>query len=155
MMADVMLARWPEDRDDGSRMALEGLAVLYLVDGDSDPPPVRGCLEDWVRIPGDERDLRARVAALEARSHAHVAPPHIDKEGRLTYGGRITMLRADTVDLARTLISRFGDVVGDGELPAQPGTELRSVVSQLRAQLRDLGLTLRRVRRRGYRLQAA
>jgi hypothetical protein len=153
-MAEVMLARWPEDRDEGSRMAREGLAVLYVVDRDTDPPRVSGCLEDWVRIPGDERDLRARVGALEARSHAHIAAPHIDSDGRLTYRGKITVLRADTIDLARTFTGRFGDVVRDGELPIQSGTEVRYLVSQLRAQLRDLGLTLRRVRRQGYRLQA-
>lgn len=52
-----------------------GVAVLYLIDGDDEPPTPTTCLEDWVRIPRDERDLRARVAALELRTLVHVAPP--------------------------------------------------------------------------------
>jgi hypothetical protein len=152
-MAEVVLVRWPEDRD-ASHLAREGVAVLYLLAGDCEPPAVSSCLEDWIRVPGDERDLRARVAALEARTAVHAASPYVDADGRLRYRGKVTVLRPDTIELARILTERFGDVVMDGELPAQSGSDLRSKVSDLRRQMRHVALTLRRVRRQGYRLEA-
>ena len=60
-MAEVMLVRWPEDGDEGLRLARSGAAMLYLVAEGAEPPALPTCLEDFVRIPGDERDLRARV----------------------------------------------------------------------------------------------
>lgn len=152
-MAEVMLVRWPEEGDEGMRLAGAGAAVLYLIDGDHDPPTPTTCLEDWVRIPGDERDLRARVAALELRALTHYAPPRVDPEGRLHYRGKVMALRTDEVDIARVLTERFGDVVPDSEFPVPAKDALRPRIAQLRAQLRDVGLSLRRVRRRGYTLQ--
>jgi hypothetical protein len=153
-MAEVMLVRWPEDGDEGLRLAGSGVAVLYLIDGDDDPPTPTSCLEDWVRLPGDERDLRARVAALELRSLEHSSPPRVDADGRLHYRGRVTLLPTDNIELARVLTERFGDVVPDGDLPASARPALRPTMTQLRAELRTIGLSLRRVRRTGYRLQA-
>jgi hypothetical protein len=153
-MAEVMLVRWPEDGNEGLRLASSGVAVLYLIHGDDDPPTPTTCLEDWVRLPGDERDLRARVAALELRSLEHNSPPRVDADGRLHYRGRVTLLPTDNVELARVLTERFGDVVPDDDLPASARPALRPTMTQLRAELRTIGLSLRRVRRTGYRLQA-
>jgi hypothetical protein len=156
-MAEVMLVRWPEDGDDGFRLARDGVAVLYLVAGDDAPPTPVGCLEDWIRIPGDDRDLRARVAALELRSLAHRSPPRVDHDGRFHYRGNVLLLPEDEVELARLLTDRFDDVVPDDDLQHGAGVsvqEVRSRMTQLRARLRGYDLNLRRVRRRGYMLQA-
>jgi hypothetical protein len=149
-----MLVRWPEDGFEGERLARAGVAVLYVLEGDHEPPTPTTCLEDWVRVPGDERDLLARVAALELRSLAHHAPPRVDGEGRLRYRGRTLALAADEVEPARVLTERFGDVVGDDDLPCAGRDELRPTMTRLRAKVRDVGLNLRRVRRQGYVLQA-
>jgi DNA-binding response OmpR family regulator len=156
-MSEVMLVRWPDDGEDGSRLARAGVAVLYLVNADDDPPTPRSCLEDWVRIPGDDRDLLARVAALELRADAHRAAPRVDDDGRLHYHGKVLVLPAGEIHLARLLTERFGDVVpdsdfGDDETASDPALRVR--MTQLRARLRELDLTLHRVRRRGYTLVA-
>lgn len=64
------------------------------------------------------------------------------------------MLPIEGVDLARLLTERFGDVVPDAELPADARPALRPTMAHLRAQVRELGFNLRRVRRQGYSLQA-
>ena len=94
-MADVVLVRWPEEREDAARLVEAGVAVLYLVDADADPPEPTTCLEDWVRMPGDDRDLRARLVALEARAASHRMPPTIDGAGRLRYHGKLLPLSAE------------------------------------------------------------
>jgi DNA-binding response OmpR family regulator len=137
------------------------VAVLYLVTADDDPPMPTTCLEDWVRLPGDDRDLSARVAVLQLRAAAHDAPPRVDDRGRLHYHGRFLALPPPEARLADVLIEHFGDVVTDRELSAAalvetaPGSapSLRTQMTQLRARLRDMGLALHRIRRRGYKLQ--
>jgi DNA-binding response OmpR family regulator len=161
-VAEVVLVRWPEEAADGLRLAEDGIAVLYLVDADADPPMPATCLEDWVRLPGDHRDLHARVAVLEARAAAQDAgTPTIDDHGRLHYRGRILALRGSEAKLTQALAASFGDVVTDRELSATlaidptdaDGTTLRAQMARVRSSLRDIGLAVQRVRRRGYRLQ--
>jgi DNA-binding response OmpR family regulator len=153
-MGEVMLIRWPEDGDDGIRLANAGLAVLYLIDGDDEPPTPTTCLEDWVRIPGDERDLRARVSALEFRSLSHLGPPRVDDDGRLHHLGKTIPLAPEEADLARLLTQRFGELVPDEDFESGAGERtLRTQMTDLRARLRGVELSVRRVRRRGYLLQ--
>ena len=115
-MAEVVAIRWPEERDDAARLAAAGVAVLYLVDADDDPPVPTGCLEDWVRIPGEERDLRARLAALELRAELHHAPPFVDDDDRLHHGGRVVALSPIEARLAAALTARIGAAVSDERL---------------------------------------
>ena len=91
--------------------------MLYLVRADDDPPIPTGCLEDWVRIPGDDRDLHARLAALELRAALHQAPPFVDDDDRLHYRGRIIPLTSNEARLAAVLAARFGAVVPDERSP--------------------------------------
>ena len=158
-MTEVVLIRWPEDEADGARLVRAGVAVLYLIGPEDDPPSPTTCLEDWMRVPGDDRDLSARVAALEARATLHHLPPRVDDQGRLHFRGRLLRLAPVDAQLARTLAEHFDQVVTDGDLvagldeltdPDTPPIALRTGVAQLRAQLRPLGLMIRRVPRRGY-----
>ena len=154
-MAEVMLVRWPEDGDDGARLADAGVPVLYLLDGDADPPTPTTCLEDWVRLPGDDRDVSARVEALERRAVAHQAPPRVDEHGLLHYRGGSIVLADDHARLADVLAGHFGSLVPDSELVEQlspHSVSLRHQMSQLRALLRPLSLSVTRVRRQGYLL---
>ena len=154
-MADVVLVRWPEEADDAARLVEAGVALLYLVDSDADPPLPTTCIEDWVRLPGDERDLRARLAALETRAAAHRMPPTVDPEGWLRYHGQVLALSADEASLARALAAHLDTVVPDDDLAAaiSGDTALRHQMTRLRARLRPLDLLVSRVRGRGYMLQ--
>ena len=160
-MTEVVVVRWPEEGSDGARLAEDGVAVLYLVEADADPPMPTSCLEDWVRLPGDDRDVSARVAALELRAATHDAPPWVDEHGRLHYRGQLLALSPSEARLAEVLAEHFGDVVSDRALNAitlengdsGPQPALRVQMSQLRSRIRDSGLLVHRIRRRGYRLE--
>jgi len=155
-MADVILVRWPEEREDAARLVAAGAAVLYLVDLDAEPPVPTSCLEDWVRMPGDDRDLRGRVMALETRAVAHRMPPTVDGAGRLRYHGKLLPLSTDEASLARVLAARFGTVVPDIDLAAVLGDDagLRNHMTHLRSRVRPVDLHVRRIRGQGYALQA-
>lgn len=160
-MPEVVAIRWPEEREDAADFVMAGVAVLYLVRAEDDPPIPTGCLEDWVRIPGDDRDLHARIAALELRAALHDAPPFVDNRGRLHHGGSVVALNATEARLALALTARFGAVVSDEELldavsdvTATPATSLRGDIGRLRSRLREVHLAIRRTRR-GYVLEAS
>lgn len=161
-MTEVMIIRWPDGEEDGARLSRAGVAVLYLVGPDDDPPTLTTCLEDWIRTPGDDRDLSARVAALEVRAMTHNLPPRVDDDGRLHYRGRLLALRPAEARLAARLAAQFGQAVPDSTLEAvivdlveqgRTPPALRTEISQLRSLLRPLDLVVRRVPRRGYVLQ--
>lgn len=161
MMAEVVAIRWPEERDDAVRLTTAGVAVLYLVRAEDDPPIPTGCLEDWVRIPGDDRDLHARLAALELRAALHHAPPFVDDNDRLHHEGRILALNPKEARLAAALAARFGAVVSDKDLldavsdeTATPTTALRVEIGRLRSRLREAHLAIHRTHR-GYVLLAS
>jgi len=149
-MAEVVVLRWPEEDDEARRLINAGVAVLYLVGPTDDPPAVSGCLEDWVRAPGDDADTRARLVGLELRALLHRTPPFVDHDGRLHHDGRVVLLSRVEAVLASTLTTHLGLVVPDRELLAAlgagspPSASLRMEMSHLRARLRNLGLVVRR-----------
>jgi DNA-binding response OmpR family regulator len=158
MAADVVVVRWPEEREAASQLAHAGAALLYLVAGDDDPPIPTSCLEDWVRVPGDERDLRARVAALELRAAAHTGPPWVADNGLLHYRGKSVHLSPVESGLAEALTAEFSEVVPDQVLIERAATaagtlgSLRAEIARLRSRVRPVDLSIRRVTNRGYRM---
>ncbi|HXY93369.1 MAG TPA: hypothetical protein VEP49_12885 [Acidimicrobiia bacterium] len=158
-MPDVVVVRWPEQRDEAARLARAGNALLYLVSGNDEPPLPTTCLEDWVRVPGDERDLRARLAALEVRANSHLGPPRIDDTGTLHFRGKSVHLSSVQARLVGALVAEYPEVVPDDVLVERAGGgsdplwSLRSEMARLRARTRPLGLLVRRVTNRGYRMQ--
>jgi DNA-binding response OmpR family regulator len=147
--------RWPDDRATGLGLAEEGIGVLYVVSDDDDPPRPSTCLEDWIRLPGDERDIRARLETLELRSASHRRPPLVDGEGRLHYRGGVLLLPLDEAELAAALATNFDQLVPDTDLRQLQGSATTSVrvrVTRLRAKVRQLDLAIRRVRKCGYRM---
>jgi hypothetical protein len=158
-LAEVVVVRWPDERAKAARLTGAGVAILYLVFGDDDPPELTSCLADWVRIPGGERDLDGRLAALERRASAHQAPPFVDASGCLHYRGAPVHLLPLEARLAAALTDHFGEVVADelledrGELGSGAARSLRTAMTHLRTRLREVGLSVHRIRGRGYRLQ--
>ena len=82
--APVVL-RWPSDPARRRELADLGVPRLLLVDSDAPPPICTDPLEDWIRLPSDERDIDARMNTLRARasSSAPSTRPELDGHGRL------------------------------------------------------------------------
>jgi len=158
----VRLVRWPEERELLERLRAEGTPRLLLVRPPAPAPEVMECEEDWVRLPADDGDVRARVLALAARSSRHRPGPQVTGDGRLRYGAQWIALSPIEHRLARALADRFGDVVNSKALaraawPDETSNEgaLRVHLTRLRRRLRSLGLEIQNVRGRGYLMEPA
>ena len=160
---DVTLLRWPDEDARRARLSVAGDPRLLLVEDGQEPPPLRDCLEDWIRIPAAESDVRARVDALALRSQAHRHDaPGLDIHGVLRFGGRWVALPPLEARLTDALVSRFGAVASRDALvragwpDGAPGRNALDVhVLRLRRRLWPLGLAIRTVRSRGYLLEKA
>jgi len=127
------------------------------------------CLEDWIRMPASDHDLRARVDALASRGQAHheegtpnAGVPQLDALGLLRFGGAWTALPPLEARMTQALLDRFGSVVGREAMakagwPERPPARnaLDVHVLRLRRRLAPLGLVIRTVRSRGYLLEAS
>jgi DNA-binding response OmpR family regulator len=159
---DVVLVRWPEEAARLSELQDSATPRLLLVGPDADPPDSVDPLEDWIRLPADDRDVRARVATLEARAEHTAAQPCIDADGLLWFRERWVSLSPVERELAAALAERFGAVVGRDVLARRAwpdGAPTRNAldvhVLRLRRRISCVGLELRTVRSRGYLLQTA
>lgn len=160
---DIALLRWPDEAPARDRLAAQQRARLLLVEHGQQPPAVLDCLEDWVRIPAPEDEVRARVEGLAVRQQAHAhGAPSLDEDGVLRYGGSWVALPPLEGRLTETLLSRFGAVVGRDTLiravwpGGSPGRNALDVhVLRLRRRIAPLALAVRTVRSRGYLLEAA
>jgi DNA-binding response OmpR family regulator len=181
---DVTMIRWPDEQARRSRISLSGEPRLLLVPDGEEPPAVVDCLEDWIRIPATENEVRARVDALAVRSLAHVpklngngnghadgngnghgapsAAPILDDFGVLRVNGSWVALPPLEARLTEALLERLGAVtsrellVRAGWPAGAPGRNALDVhVLRLRRRLTPVGLAIRTVRSRGYLMEAA
>jgi DNA-binding response OmpR family regulator len=159
---DVVLVRWPEEDARLRQLRDTGSPRLLLLNGESEPPDTADCLEDWIRLPADDRDVRARVARLASRSEIQQPAPEVDGDGLLRFRGRWVALSPVESALAITLVDRFGAVVGRDTLARRAwpdGTPTRNALDvhmlRLRRRIAQLGVEVRTVRSRGYLMQAA
>ncbi|MFZ4516112.1 MAG: winged helix-turn-helix domain-containing protein [Acidimicrobiia bacterium] len=158
---DVVLVRWPEDVTRLGELRASGTPRLLLVAPEAEPPTVVDAAEDWIRLPAEDRDVRARVTALANRSGG-LAVPEVDDDGLVRFHGQWVALSPVERALATALIARFGAVVGRDVLTRRAwpeGSPTRNALDvhmlRLRRRLADLGLEVRTVRARGYLLQVA
>jgi two-component system, OmpR family, response regulator len=159
---DVVLVRWPEEDARLRELRGSGAPRLLLLNGESTPPELSDCLEDWIRLPADDRDVRARVATLSSRAETDQPAPQVDGDGLLRHRGRWVALSPVESALAVTLVDRFGAVVGRDTLARRAwpnGVPTRNALDvhmlRLRRRVASLGLEIRTVRSRGYLMQAA
>ena len=159
---DVVLVRWPEEDTRLQQLREVGSPRLLLLNVESAPPESIDCLEDWIRLPADDRDLRARVARLASRAENQQPGPQIDGDRLLQYRGRWFALSPVEGALAATLVDRFGAVVGRETLARRAwpdGTPTRNALDvhmlRLRRRIAPLDVEVRTVRSRGYLMQAA
>jgi len=156
---DVVVLHWPEDAAQVKRLSAARLPRLLFVGPGADPPEGGDCEEDWVRLPADDGDVRARLSALSRRASRHQAHPEVDVHGRLLHRGRWVSLPPIDQRLLRLLVERFGAVVPTEELvrgawdePPTPNA-LRVHLTRLRQRLAPLGLQLRNVYNTGVVLE--
>jgi DNA-binding response OmpR family regulator len=161
---DVVLLRWPAESARREELRRDGQPCLLLLEGGV-APPVAGPddLEDWIRVPAADGDLRARVDGLRRRTEARTEPcPMLDDDGVLRLGDRWVSLPPVEARLTAALLERFGAVVSRDSLaragwPAgAPGRNALDVhMLRLRRRLSPLALAIRTVRSRGYLLERA
>ena len=159
---DVTLVRWPAEQIRRDRLAEEGVPRLLLLEAGEAPPVIVDPLEDWIRVPAEDTDLRARVATLQARYDAAGAgSPALDDDGVIRVGSAWVSLPPVEARITNALLDRFGAVVSRDALARSgwpegaPGRNALDVhVLRLRRRLAPLGLVIRTVRSRGYLLEA-
>lgn len=156
-MADVVLLRWPADRAQRDRLALEGRARILLLGAGAEPPDAWDELEDWVREPVDAEELEARCATVRHRARILARRPRFDEEGLLWSADRWVDVAGAQGAVARLLVEHFDRVVPTADLQAayeaaggrRTGTAWKSVMVRLRRRFEELDLELRPVRGRG------
>ena len=166
------MLRWPEEEGRRTRISRQGAPRLLLVPDGVEPPSVADCLEDWIRVPANEEEVRARVDTLSVRSQAHLtgaplqtgtpATPVLDDFGVLRMNESWVALPPLEARLAEALLERMGTVtsrdllVRAGWPTAPPGRNALDVhVLRLRRRLHPVGLAIRTVRSRGYLMEPA
>lgn len=160
---DVVLVRWPAERTRRDRLQEQNHPRLLLVEEDAPAPITSDLFEDWVRLPANEADVRARVQSLQARVREFgPVVPTIDGDGVLRFGSLWVSIPPVEARLIEALIERYGTVVGRDVLTRagwpekEPGRNALDVhVLRLRRRIEPLGLAVRTVRSRGYLLEAA
>jgi two-component system OmpR family response regulator len=161
-MADVVVVQWPEERDEVERLAELRIPRLLLVAPAADPPDGGDALQDWVRLPSDDRDIRARLNNLRRRAADRDVAPTVDRHGRLVFRRSWVQLSPIEERLAVLLVeAREGVVSEEGLLRAgwpsgrASSNALRVHLHRLRRRVMTLGLEIRHVRSDGWILQAA
>ena len=161
--AEMTLLRWPLEKERRALLVEQKSPRLLLVEAGAAPPEPDDCLEDWIRVPASQSDVKLRVSALSLRSRAHArSVPVLDRDGVLRFASRWVSLPPVESRLTAALLERFGAVVSRDALSragwpeGAPGRNALDVhVLRLRRRLVPVALAIRTVRSRGYLLEAA
>ena len=156
---EVALLHWPRDQEQRAHLAETMLPRLLLVPVGEEPPRPGDDMEDWIRLPADERDVAARLHALSERAERSLAATVV-LDGRCLRRGPMTMpLSPAEARFASRLVEHPGTLVPRGELarsiwPGEPPSAkaLDDVAYRLRRRLAPIGLDLVSSRGRGFAL---
>jgi DNA-binding winged helix-turn-helix (wHTH) protein len=158
--SDVVVLHWPTQADEAGLLARRGTPRLLLVEPDADPPVSVDDLEEWIRLPADERDVAARILRLTKRIAASPEQPRVDATGRLFFRDVWVALSPTEARLASALAERFETVVTEDDLGRRGWPDdrwrknvLRVHVTRLRRRLEPMGLEVRSVRSQGFIMQ--
>jgi two-component system OmpR family response regulator len=154
------MVRWPSEQEMRLSLASEGRPRLLLLE-DGPPPVLTDPLEDWIRLPADDREMWARVESLRQRWEAP-RKPILDENGVLTWGDGWVALSPIEARLTAVLLEKFSSMVSPHSLVvATQGSDdvrrnsLDVQLHRLRRRLAPIGLVIRTVRKRGYILEAS
>ncbi len=153
--------RWPAEERRRADLEQAGRLRLLLVEDGVPAPLAADELEDWIRVPADDDDVRARVDGLRRRLEARVSPaPALDADGVLRIGSRWVSLPPVETRLMAALLQRYGAVVSREALAqagwpdGAPGRNALDVhMLRLRRRVGPVDLAIKTVRSRGYLLE--
>lgn len=158
---DVALVHWPAEAERLERLRVRREPRLVIVE-QWPPPPMLDCLEDWLRAPPDDDELRIRLATLRARARAqHQNGAIAIEDGVLRVGAHVVVLPPIQARLAGALLERRNAVVSRETLLRRGWVDgapkdrnvLDVHVARLRRLLAPTGLRIHTVHRRGYLLR--
>lgn len=159
---DVAQVRWPSEHLRRERLQLERRPRLLLVEDGAVPPGPVDCLEDWIRVPAADVDLKARAEAILARTRRHLEVAPTLEKGVLRLGEEWVPLSPLESRLTEVLLARMGAVVSREALARAgwpDGERARNTldvhVVRLRRRLAMVGLAIHTVRSRGYLLRVS
>jgi DNA-binding winged helix-turn-helix (wHTH) protein len=147
---------WPAEAERLERLRAAREPRLVIVEHGT-PPVTTDELEDWLRAPADEADVRIRLATLRDRASRQSDAVSID-DGVLRVGNRLVVLPPIQARLAGAMLERMDAVVGRDALARRAWPEgppaVRNLLDVHMAKLRRLlagtGIDIRTVHRRGY-----
>ena len=149
---------WPAEAERLERLRDAREPRLLIVE-DGTPPVVPDALEDWLRGPPDDDELRIRLEILRARAARAESGLSLE-DGVLRVGDDLVVLPPIQSRLIGALLERMDSVVGRDSLNrrawpdgAPSGRNVLDVhMDKLRRLLEGTGLDVRTVHRRGYLL---
>lgn len=157
----VAILRWPEEAGSLERLRAAGAPRLLLVAPEASAPETSACEEDWIRMPADDADVRARAATVARRATRHSPGPEVSGDGRIKFRDRWAPLSQTEEPLARALAENFGEVLDRGVVEKaawgdrRPSANtVRVHITRLRRRIRPLGLVVRTVHGRGYVMES-
>jgi two-component system response regulator TctD len=155
---EVALLHWPRDADERARLAAAMLPRLILVPAGVQPPNPRDDLEDWIRLPADERDVSARLRALAERT-ARSLEQTVLVDGRCVRRGPLTLtLSPAEAQFASVLFADPGLIVSRADIvhaiwgatDPPSARAIDDIAYRLRRRLATIGIDLVAARGRGF-----
>lgn len=155
---EVALIHWPRDGAERERLAEAMLPRLLLVPDDVEPPVSGDVMEDWIRLPADERDVATRLDNLAARASASLERAVLVDSTCLRRAASMVVLTPSQAKFAGLLLAADGGVVPRAALcraiwgrDADPcGRALDDLAYRLRRRIEALGLDVVAARGRGF-----
>jgi hypothetical protein len=157
---DVVVLRWPDQRADAGRLARLGRPFLLVVESGAPPPDLDDCIADWIRLPADDADVRARLVALVGRAARHPVVPELDEHGEFSFRNERVFLSPKDERIARILLHSFDHAVSEQQILEQvweggDPNKVRVHISRLRKRVQHMGLEITSIRGFGYRMHVA
>lgn len=158
---DVALVHWPAEAERLERLRARDEPRLVVVE-EGPPPTCEDWLEDWLRTPVDEEEIRIRLETLRARSR-HQPRELTLEEGVLRAGGQVVVLPPIQARLAAALFEHQDAVTSRDTLlrrgwPDEKPKDRNVLdvhVARLRRLIAPARLQIHTVHRRGYLLRIA
>lgn len=156
---DVALVHWPAEAERLGRLRARHEPRLVVVE-EGPPPATEDWLEDWLRTPVDDDEIRVRLETLRARARRQPEEVALE-DGVLRAGSQVVVLAPIQARLAAVLLECQDAVVSRDVLlrrgwPHEKPKD-RNVLDVHLARLRRLiaptGLQIHTVHRRGYLLR--